>query len=206
MNRRAILACASAGLAGGLGGCLNESSPSREESSPETASSDDANPGMRLSLTSVDDGPGALAFEVDVVEDQFTSSRMPLLDIAVENTGDETATWLHAPAVGEDFDEIVFPCQHATPEKIVIGFEAEVLRLLVDDAGCVRTETELDRGDSPLEAELAPGDTRKQRYAIAGFEPKLTDVCPPDESYRIDCPYEDHGRWGFDIELLSQKI
>lgn len=203
MNRRTVLTCAFAGLGGGLSGCLNEGTPAGDDTSgTETPSNDDANTDMRLSLTGVDDGPGPLSFDIDVVENQLTSSTMPLLDISVENTGDDRATWLHAPAVGED--EIVFPCQRATPDKLTVGFEAEVLRLLIDDVGCARTETELDRGASPLEAELAPGDTLKQRYAIAGFEPTLDDVCPPEEKYRFDCPYEDHGRWGFEIELTAQ--
>jgi len=188
MNRREILVCASAGLGGGLSGCLRGGIPASDDGSEtETPTSADASTGMRLSLTGVDDGPAPLAFDVDVVEDRLTSSTMPLLDISVENTGDETATWLHAPAVGED--EIVFPCQHATPDNLTIGFEAEVNRVEVDDAGCVRTETELDRGASPVEAELAPGDALEQRYAVAGFAPNLDDVCPPDGSYRTDCPY-----------------
>lgn len=203
MNRRTVLTCAFAGLVGGLSGCLSGRIPaSDDQARTETLSSDDASTGMRLSLTGMDDGPAPLTFDIDVVEGQLTSSTVPLLDISVENTGDETVTWLHAPAVGED--EIVFPCQLATPDKLTIGFEAEVNRLLVDDAGCARTETELDRGDVPVEAELPPGDALEQRYAIAGYEPKLADACPPEERYRFDCPYEDHGQWGFEIELVSQ--
>lgn len=203
MNRREILVYASAGLGGGLSGCLNGRVPaSDDESGTETANSADAT-GMRLSLTSMDDGPGPLAFDVDVVEHLLTFSSTPLLDISVENTGNETATLLYAPAVGED--EIVFPCQHATPDKLVVGFEAEVNRVTVDGEGCVRTETELDRGSSPLVAELAPGDALENRYAIAGFAPNLNDVCPPEESYRFGCPYQDYGRWGFEVELMAQE-
>jgi hypothetical protein len=204
MNRREILVSASAGLGGGLSGCLRGNIPaSDDESETETPTSADASSGMRLSLTGVDDGLGPLAFDVDVVENLLTSSSVPLLDISVENTGNGTATLLYAPAVGED--EIVFPCQHATPDKLVVGFEAEVNRLTVDGEGCVRTETELDRGSSPLIAELAPGDALEQRYAIAGFAPNLNDACPPEESYRFDCPYQDYGRWGFEIELMFQE-
>lgn len=203
MNRREILVCASAGLGGGLSGCLRGDIPaSDDESETETPASADPTTGMRLSVTGVDDGPAPLAFDVDVIEDRLTSSTMPLLDISVQNIGDETATWLHRNAVGED--PIVFPCEHATPDNLMIGFEDEVNRVKVDGAGCVRTETELDRGASPVEAELAPGDALEQRYAIAGFAPNLDDACPPEGGYRTDCPYEGHGRWGFEIELMFQ--
>lgn len=205
MNRRAVLAYASTGFVGGLSGCLSGSIPvGDDESETETPGSADTNTDMRLSLTSMDEGPGPMTFDIDVVEDQLTSSTVPLLDISVENTGDEKATWLYRPTVGEN-EDLAFPCERATPDKLTIGLEPEVTRLLVDDVGCARTETELDRGDVPLEAELVPGEAVEQRYAIAGYEPKLDGACPPAETYRIDCPYEDHGRWGFEIELMARE-
>lgn len=193
MNRRKYLACVSAGVAGGLGGCVGESSS-----------------GMHLSLVSTDEGPGTLAFDVEMVENRLASSTLPLVDITVENTGEEPETWLFAPT-GVSVFEIVFPCTGVTPDKLIIGFEQEVSSLLTDKDSCARTEGEIRRGQAPTEAELAPGRSLEQRYAIAGKSQTLDSPCPPADTYRTECvyldsdPIEAYGRWGFEFELTPQE-
>lgn len=210
MNRRTVLARASAGLVGGLSGCLSEDVPDSDDTSgTETPSNDDASTEMRLSLTSVDDGLEPLIFSVTVVEDQLTSSTVPLLDISVENTGDDPVTWLYAPNTGLP-SEVVYPCTESVPDKLTIGHEDELTRLLVEDGDCARTEREIDRAQAPKATELGPGNTLEQRYAIAGNEEKIDGHCPPVDTYRVGCmyhhsdPIEEFGRWGFNIELRSQ--
>jgi hypothetical protein len=192
MDRRKYLAGVSTGLFGALGGCFHES-----------------NVGMRLSLINVDDGLDPLVFSVDVVEDNLTSSTIPLLDISVENTGDETVTWLFAPNAGRP-SKVVFPCAGAEPDKLVIGHEDEMSYLQMDDRGCARTD-EIDRAQAPVDTELSPGNTLEQRYAIVGDETKIDGKCPPEDTYWVGClyyhsnPIEEFGSWGFEIELSSQE-
>lgn len=192
MDRRKYLAGVSAGLFGGVSGCFQES-----------------NGAMHLSLINVDGSLDPLVFSVDVVEDNLTSSTFPLLDISVENTGDETVTWLFTPNAGLP-SEVVFPCTGAEPDKLIIGHEGEMSYIQMDDRGCARTD-EIDRAQAPHDTELGPGNTLEQRYAIVGDETKIDGKCPPADTYWVEClyyhsnPIEEFGSWGFEIELSPQE-
>jgi hypothetical protein len=204
MNRREYLGCASTGLVGGLGGCLFQSN---SESNSQS---------MRLSLVGVDDGPEPLIFSVTVVKDLLTSSTVPLLDISVENTGDEQIAWLYLIGTG------VFPC--GMSDQLAIDKESVITDVLVEDGDCARMKYEIG-GASPTHTELGPGNTLEQRYAIAVGPPagaqhpaldgtpaeKIDAHCPPADTYRAGCtfrqpdPIEEFGHWGFEIELSYQE-
>jgi len=72
----------------------------------------------------------------------------------------------------------------------------------VDGGECVRVERGIGRDDVAITTELVPGDSLEQRYGIAGDEMGLNGrQCPPEETYRTEYRYGDHGTWGFEFSL-----
>lgn len=196
MNRRTVLASASVCLAGGVSGCLG-GLRSGGDDEPEVR--------MRLSVTGVGDGPGPLAFRVDVVDDRLTASTVPVVDITMTNTGDEQVKWLHTSTGVGSISEIVFPPTETMPDKLTLELEEEVTGQLVGDEDCARTEDGIRRGQAPHDAWIGAGEVFGQRYAIAGNDQKLMGSCPPKTSYRARDNYGGVGTWSFRFELLPWK-
>jgi len=200
MNRRRFLAItlASGGIV--LTGCVEAGDDTRESSDGKTqnavTSSCDPGQALTLCLESIDEAVSPLSFDVDVINDQLTETDVPVLEIRVANTGTETATWTQA------MDEFAFPARTTEPGYLAIGLEEEIEMQAVDGGECVRVERGIGRDDVAITTELAPGDSLEQRYGIAGDERGLDGrQCPPDETYRTEYRYGDHGTWGFEFTL-----
>lgn len=151
---------------------------------------------MSFSVKGVDADPDPLRFEIDVISNGWTETEVPTLDILVENTGDETATWTGAGA------EFAFPKRRVV-DSIQIGLEGEVTPRLLDKDGCARMERGIDRDDLQVMTELVPGNSIKQRYVIAGIDSALRGSCPSPGTYRTESMYGGHGECGFEFELAE---
>lgn len=207
-NRRALLA-----LLGGSGlaltaGCLgditeagnddDDNGSSDQNDSNENGNGSDHNDAveMTLAIGEVDDDPHPLSFDLDMISDKLSETEIPRLDITVENTGDDTATWTQTGS------EFAFPSR-GTDDGISIGLENEIAGALMDADGCARTEFGIERDDITITTELEPGESIEQRYAMAGSDVNLDDACPPTGSYRADYQYDQIGTWGFEFQLTK---
>ena len=191
MNRRTALVYICSATISLTAGCLGTNeTPSESDlnESGETSSS------MALSLESVADDLEGLSFNIDVISDKLSETEVPTLGIAVENTGNERATWTQAQS------EFAFP-QRYINDGIEIGLKEEVTARLLEEDGCARMEDGVARDDVAVTTRLDPGDSIEQRYAIAGVSNELADPCPSPGTYRVGYVYGDHGKWGFEFEL-----
>ncbi|ELY54142.1 hypothetical protein C491_20162 [Natronococcus amylolyticus DSM 10524] len=179
MNRRTVLAGVGTALGLSASGCLGEATDATDASDPE----------MTLSLGSMDDDIDPLSFEIESLEEGLSETDVPTLEIAVENVGDEPATWTQSQS------EFAFPQRRVTDE-LEIGLADEVDAALLDEEGCARLERRIARNDVEVETVLEPGDAIKQRCAVAPVDEELTDSCPDRGTYRTAHEYDEHGTWG----------
>ncbi|WP_293032163.1 hypothetical protein [Natronococcus sp.] len=183
MNRRTVLAGVGSVVGLSASGCLGGATDAHE-----------TDPEMTLSIASVDDDPEPLSFGIEPVEEALSETDVPTLDIAVENEGDEPATWTQSQS------EFAFPQRQVTDE-LEVGLEDEVAAAVLDDGGCARIERGIARDDVKVETVLEPGDAIEQRYAVAPVDEELGDSCPEPGTYRVAHEYGEHGTWGFELEL-----
>ena len=214
IGRRTLLTAIAGASLTGQAGCIGDRTQSSDddgggndnptddrnadngENGDENTSDDNDTTARRLSLTSVDENLGPLSFDIDLINEEWSDTEMPTLDIAVKNWGDETVTWTQAEA------EFAFPQRHVD-DGIGIGLESEVTAGLLDRDGCVRMDYGVGRDDVVVTTELEPGDSIEQRYAIAGVDKDLIEACPSPGTYRAEYVYGDLGEWGFDFELTE---
>ena len=194
MNRRKVLVgVGSTGILG-LSGCINALTGA---SGPNANGSEESS--MRLSLTSVDDAPEPLSFEVTVSNDQLSTTDVPVVEIAVKNTGDETVSWSYAGGVSN----LPFPQGVHDSESggIVLGLEEEVQAQLMDvSSGCARVD-QFTQADGIKNTTLEANNQVKRSYAIAGVGGELSGNCPPPGEYRMEHELGDFGMVGFEFKL-----
>ena len=154
---------------------------------------------MRLSLTGVDDGPEPLSFEVTVSDGQLSTTNVPMVEIAVENTGDETVSWSYAGSVSD----LPFPqgVHDSETGGIVLGLREEVRAQLMDvSGGCARVD-QFARADAIESTALEANDRVERPYAIAGVGGELSGTCPPPDEYRMERELGDVGIVGFEFDV-----
>lgn len=195
-TRRTLLAAITWSGMAVTAGCLGDQQDDTDAPADDGGSSSNENTNRVVSIESVDDDPEFLSFEIDIIRSEWTDTEVPTLDIAVENTGDGTATWTQAGS------EFAFP-KRSIADGMSIGLVEEVTGGLLDGEGCARIERGIGRDHVEVTTELEPGDSIDQRYAIAGVDEALDGICPSPGTYRADYEYGDHGEWGFEFELTE---
>ena len=191
MNRRAALVYICSATIPLTAGCLGTNETPGESDLNENGETSSS---MTLSLESVADDLEGLSFNIGVISDELSEAEVPTLDIGVENTGTERATWRQAQS------EFAFP-QRYINDGIEIGLREEVTARLRNEDRCARMEDGIAQDDVAVTTQLDPGDSIEQRYAIAGVSNELADPCPSPGTYRVGYVYGDHGEWGFEFEL-----
>lgn len=152
-----------------------------------------------LTLTTVDDAPEPLSFEVSVSETELSSEKTPTLEISAENTGGDSVSWSYA---GQTSD-LPFPqaVHDLSTSGLVIGLQDEVQAQLMDvSTGCSRVDSFVS-ADGIQTTTLAPNDRIEETYAIAGVNQELSDNCPETGTYRMEYEMSDFGTWGFEYKL-----
>lgn len=197
MDRRTLLAGAGIALTSSVVGCLGG-----DDTSGDNGNVEDDDPSSiesrAMNLTSVDDALGSLAFEIEMIDEQFTETQFPTLNIAVSNTGDENVTWEYGGSVQ---DLPVPQGVLSSPGGLVIGRDGNVEAQLMDtDNGCARVEYFAKDGGI-VDVTLKPNETIEETYSISGIESDLEEVCPPSDAYRFEHEYGDQGEWGFEVTL-----
>lgn len=194
MNRRKfIVGVGSTGIVA-LSGCISAVS---DVSGPNTNGSGESP--MSLSLISVDNDPEPLSFEVTVSNDQLSTTEVPIVEIAVKNTGDETVSWSYGGGVSD----LPFPqgVHDSDTGGLVIGLEDEVRAQLIDaSSGCARVD-QFVQADGIKNTVLNAGEQTKRSYAIAGVAGELNSTCPDPGEYRMKHEWGDFGMWGFNFTL-----
>ena len=196
MNRRKFLAGAGSTVIVAVSGCI---SAITDAIGPNTNGSGE--PPMYLSLTSVDNAPEPLSIEVTVSKNQLNTTEVPIVEITVKNTSDETVSWSYAGGVGD----LPLPQGgHDTDTRgLVIGLEDEVRAQLIDaSSGCARVN-QFVRADGIKNTVLKAGEQTKRSYAVAGVAGELNGDCPNPDEYRLEHELGDLGMWGFGFKLES---
>lgn len=189
MNRRKFLAGAGSTAIAAVSGCI----------SAITDASGSGESPLNLSLISVDNAPEPLSFEVTVLNDRLSTTEVPVVEIAVKNTSDETVSWSYAGGVSD----LPFPqgVHDSDTGGLVIGLEDEVRAQLVEaSSGCARVDQFL-RADGIENTVLKAGEQPKSSYAIAGVDRELHGACPTSGEYRMEHDLGDYGTWGFNFKL-----
>lgn len=199
VDRRTLLAGAGIALTSSVVGCLGGDGASGDNGSADDDDTpSDESIAMNLSLTSEDDDLGSLAFEIEMIDEQFTETQFPTLTIAVTNTGDESVTWGYGGSVQ---DLPVPQGVLSTPSGLVIGRNGNVEAQLVDtDEGCARVEYFAKDGGI-VDVTVEPNETIEETYGISGIESGLDDMCPSPDTYRFEHDYGDQGEWGFEVTV-----
>ena len=188
-RRKFLVGVGSTGIVG-LSGCINAIT---DASGPNTNGSGESP--MHLSLTSVDDAPEPLSFEVTVSNDQLSTRDVPIVEIAVENTGNETVSWSYGGGVSN----LPFPqgVHNSEIGGIVIGLEEEVRAQLMDiSGGCARVD-QFTQADAIKNTTLEANNQIKRSYAIAGVGGELSGNCPPPQ--RLSDGGRHRGVWNVGI-------
>ena len=188
MNRRKFIASGGSTVLVGLSGCISALNTDDGGKSP-----------MYLSLTSVDEAPDSLSFEVAVSKDQLSTTDVPIVEIAVKNTSDETASWSY----GGGISDLPFPqgVRDSDTNGLVIGLEDEVRAQLTDaPSGCARVDY-FARADGSQNTVLKASGQTKRSYAIASVAGELNGTCPDKGEYRMEQEFGDFGVWGFNFSL-----
>lgn len=195
MKRRRLLAgiggSAFVAASGCLGGVFGGSGSNRNGTDGSTP--------MTLSLISVDSAPGPLSFEVTVSSDRLSATAIPILDIAVENAGDETVSWSYAGQVSD----LPLPqgIHDSRTDGLVIGLREEVQAQLIDAAdGCSRVE-QFVRADGVKNTVLESGERIERSYAVAAVDGNLEGTCPEPGDYRMEHDLGGQEVWGFEFQL-----
>lgn len=194
MNRRKFLAGAGSTAIVAVSGCI---SAITDAGGPNTNGSGKSP--MSLSLISVDNAPEQLSFEVTVSNDQLSTTEVPIVEIAVKNTSDETVSWSYAGGVSD----LPFPqgVHDSNTGGLVIGLEDEVRAQLIEtSSGCARVD-QFVRADGIKNTALEAGEQIKRSYAIAVVDEELNGICPDPGEYRIEHDLGDYGIWGFNFKL-----
>ena len=154
---------------------------------------------MHLSLTGVDDAPEPLSFEVTVSNDQLSTTDLPIVEVAVQNTGDETVSWSYGGGVSN----LPFPqgVHDSKSGVIVLGLEEEVRAQLLDvSGGCARVD-QFTHADAIKNTTLEANNQVKRSYALAGVGGELSGNCPAHGEYRMEHDLGDVGMVGFEFKL-----
>lgn len=154
---------------------------------------------MKLSLVSADAGPGPLSYDVTVTGNQLSATAVPNLEIAVENTGDESVRWSYTGQTSDlPFPQGVHDTETGT---LVVGLDEEIRSQLMEaDSGCARVD-EFVGADGIKNTTLDPGQRHEREYAVVGVDGELSAGCPKPDTYRIEEEFGDLGTWGFDVRL-----
>ena len=194
MNRRKVLVgVGSTGILG-LSGCINALTGASDPNANGSGESP-----MHLSLTSVDDAPKPLSFEVTVSNDQLSTTDVPIVEITVKNTGDETVSWSYGGGVSN----LPFPQGVHDPATggVILGLEEEVRAQLMDiSSGCARVD-QFTQADAIKNTTLEANTQVKRSYAIAGVAGELSGNCPPSGEYRMEYELGDFGMVRFEFKL-----
>ena len=196
MNRRALLA--GIAVTGVISGCVATENIPGQGGDSEANEGDEPVDSMTLRLDSVDEHLESLAFEVELIADQLSSTEMPLMDIRVENTDDSSVEW-------EDTEtKFAFGgVNSSTPPGLLTSTESKMHNAgeLTSDDGCLRSiGVTLD--SITYNTSLSPGQSIDQRYAIAAHKDHVDDnLCPRPDTYRMESTYGDEGVWGFNVSL-----
>lgn len=152
-----------------------------------------------LTITTVDQPPEPLSFEVSVSEAELSSETMPTLEISAENTGEDTVSWPYTGQIGN----LPFPQgrHDASNGVLVIGLQEEVRAQLMDVSdGCSRVNSFLT-ADGIQTTSLGSGDRVRETYATVGVNQELNGNCPDTGTYRMENEMGDLGTWGFKFRL-----
>lgn len=194
MNRRKLLAGVGSTAIVATSGCI---SAITDASGLNTNGSGESP--MSLSLISVDSAPEPLSFEVTVSDHQLSTTEVPIVEITVKNTGDETVSWSYGGGVSN----LPFPqgVHDAETGGLVIGLEDEVRAQLIEaSSGCARVD-QFVQADAIKNTELKASEQTKKSYAIAGVGGELSGNCPPPGEYRMEEQIGDYGTLGFNFTL-----
>ena len=178
------------GLSGYINGITDASGPNTNGSGESP---------MHLSLTDVDDAPEPSSFEVTVSNDQLSTTELPIVEIAVKNTGDETVSWSYGGGVSN----LPFPqgVHDSATGGVILGLEEEVRAQLMDvSSGCARVD-QFTQADAIKNTTLEANTQVKRSYAIAGVAGELSGNCPPSGEYRMEYELGDFGMVGFEFKL-----
>lgn len=191
MHRRTVLASAGAGLTASLSGCITS-----------LVAGDD---GFTVVNIQQFDDPEPLALDVEIVEDRMTADRLPILEITVENTGDEVVS---VPQPGNFPESAIL---HNVCEPADLGVTKKIWPLDGEDTdrerfgrdGCVITSQvviPLGRFSHDFE----PGEIMTAEFRIFGnkAEDGLDGDCPETGTYQVEKRYHDEKTWGFEFDLV----
>lgn len=159
--------------------------------------SHDGEPVLELRELYLDEQPKEAFVSVEVLEDRFTADTFPIMEITVENTGDEPFKlgWhdppFKPPWVGED----IFP------NHLAIYPTEFITEHLIAESGCARIEKFKSYGDLQFDT-IEPGESMTNEYGIVFVEGKLRDWPDPGE-YRAPAGLRVGELWGFDFELVQ---
>ena len=200
MNRRELLAGVGGALVTVVSGCIGDNSPPANTQDIESDSNaTDESKIMNLSLTEVDDNPEGLSLDIELRQNQLTTTDVPKLDITAENREEESITWSYGGGKGN------LPLRQGIRDAVdgvlIIGLEDEIESQLMDTShGCARVE-QFTGSDAVKETHLEPGEKIERQYAIAGVDRYLEEKWPKSKTYRMEHDYENRKMWGFEFQL-----
>lgn len=190
LDRRALLATATTSLLTGASGCLGDAVwlPGRDDGT--------VSPARIVTIENVDEDPDPLAFEIVPVSETLSNMAILWMDIRVENVGETTASWEQRET------DFAFPATGTTPAGLAIGTERKIEIMAEADEGCNRVVA-IDKDDVVVTTELTSGESLTDRYGIVLADAHLDEPCPPTGVYRAKWEYDEHGTWGFEIDVAA---
>ncbi|WP_143423308.1 hypothetical protein [Halegenticoccus soli] len=205
MKRRTFLLGVGSAAVVSTGGCIGTIDKQRELNSGGTNAGGNGSTGgagestqMEFSIVSADAGPGPVNYDVSVTGSRLGATAIPNLEIAVENTGNESVSWSYT---GQTGDLPLPQGVHTETGTLVVGLDEEIRNQLMEtDSGCARVD-QFVGADGIKNTTLDPGQRRKREYAVVGVDGELSGGCPKASTYRIEEELGDVGTWGFEFRL-----
>lgn len=151
--------------------------------------------GIVLDGVHLDEQPDPLRMTVDITEDRLSEDSVPVVGIAMENTGEAVheiigSSSLRPPWPALTTDDRIF---HFVPNS-------NVHQSVLNEPGCPRMEFQGKTRDVKLYT-IEPEEVVTEEYALVGIDGEYEGDCPNTGVYRAEAHLRTGDKWGFGLEF-----
>lgn len=151
--------------------------------------------GLVLEDVHLDEQPEPLTMTVEVIEDRLSEDSAPVVEVAMENTGDAAHE-----IQGSSTQQPPWPGLETDPDHFVFIPTWYVHQAVLNEPGCPRVDNIGGTPDIQTHT-IEPEEVLTEEYAIVGINGRYEGDCPEAGTYRSEAHLGLEDEWGFDLEF-----